>query len=243
MDIYENIVIGNFLYGLGFQLGAGSKGLPHEMAVNLLQQTPLDRPLGDVLIEGASVFRLIEFKRRRNSSDKERAKHWHIRQTLSARPYLADYGLRWHWYVETEVTDRFRSYVRPYLHLLDASRNGTLEAFIQNTANEALSSRDGAKERELFHEYVGHLLRITAYSGEGSGALVFTAGGGDGRTPRFAAVRDIRDLGKLDREVINAYWKADLAQRNEVEAPRQDLAQTQGRGRGRSLSRDYSFEL
>ncbi len=207
------------------------------MAVNLLQQTPLDRPLGDVLIEGASVFRLIEFKRRRNSSDKERTKHWHIRETLNSDPRLAQYGLRWHWYVETEFTDRFRSRVRPSLHLLDPASNGTLEDFIQDTANDALSGRDGKEERKLFHEYIGHLLRITKYSGEGSGALIFAAGGSGGLAPKFAAVRDIRDLGRKDSEVMNAYWEADLAQQNEIEAPRHELTRTQSRSRDRGLSR------
>lgn len=45
MKLYENVVIGNFLYGLGFSIG---RSLPEQRTsvVNLLQQTPADKTLG-----------------------------------------------------------------------------------------------------------------------------------------------------------------------------------------------------
>lgn len=42
------------------------------ICVNLLQQSPMDPPLGDVLIENAGVTRLIAFKREQNDSMKGR---------------------------------------------------------------------------------------------------------------------------------------------------------------------------
>lgn len=44
MDIYENIIIGNFLYSFGAAMGARSHVKELPLSVNLLQQTPLDRP-------------------------------------------------------------------------------------------------------------------------------------------------------------------------------------------------------
>ena len=43
-DIYENIVIGNFLVGFGIGVGLLHSSAPIEpLAVNLLQQTPMDK--------------------------------------------------------------------------------------------------------------------------------------------------------------------------------------------------------
>ncbi|CAM2157911.1 hypothetical protein PT2222_470001 [Paraburkholderia tropica] len=58
MEPYENIVIGNFLYSFGLTVGQLSGEAVRPMCVNLLQQTPLDRPLGDLMFENAGVVRL-----------------------------------------------------------------------------------------------------------------------------------------------------------------------------------------
>jgi hypothetical protein len=42
---YENIVIGNFLFGLGAAIGLNTRGKAQHACVNLLQQTPLDPTL------------------------------------------------------------------------------------------------------------------------------------------------------------------------------------------------------
>jgi|GEM_PF-3203239 len=66
MDIYENIIIGNFLYSFGVAMGGRSDAKELPLLVNLLQQTPLDQGAGDVLVRGARVMRLLEFKRLAN---------------------------------------------------------------------------------------------------------------------------------------------------------------------------------
>src|SRR5262245_44285930 len=54
MKIYENVVIGNFLFALGYALR--DKGRVERLgAVNLLQQTPADRFLGDLLLDFPGV--------------------------------------------------------------------------------------------------------------------------------------------------------------------------------------------
>ena len=52
----------------------GLQAKPEPISVNLLQQTPLDTSLGDVLLAKARVVRLIEFKREANKDRKERAR-------------------------------------------------------------------------------------------------------------------------------------------------------------------------
>lgn len=40
---YENVIIGNFIYGLGLVMGKNPRQI--DSCVNLLQQTPLDKVL------------------------------------------------------------------------------------------------------------------------------------------------------------------------------------------------------
>ena len=51
MKLYENIVIGNFLYGLGFAIAKRTASCDFPSIVNLLQQTPDDAVLGDLLFK------------------------------------------------------------------------------------------------------------------------------------------------------------------------------------------------
>lgn len=68
MKLYENVVIGNFLYGLGVSIGGRLKSGYLPGAVSLLQQTPEDKALGDVLLDFPGTLRLIEFKAQANRS-------------------------------------------------------------------------------------------------------------------------------------------------------------------------------
>jgi len=66
---YENQLLGAFIYALGYEGGRQGRTLP----VNLFQQTPLDRSLGDVVL-GAQRCMAIEFKRRQADIRGERKK-------------------------------------------------------------------------------------------------------------------------------------------------------------------------
>lgn len=46
MNLYENVIIGNFLYGLRFSIAKCTAGRDFPSIVNLLQQTPDDTVLG-----------------------------------------------------------------------------------------------------------------------------------------------------------------------------------------------------
>ena len=64
IEIYENIFIGNFIYILGVQIGMALSHdkIPLPACVNLLQQTPADKYLGDMLASFPGVSFLIEFE-------------------------------------------------------------------------------------------------------------------------------------------------------------------------------------
>ena len=74
MPIYENLVIGSFLYALGLRVGASRLDcLAPDFAVHLTQQTPLDKVFGDVMLAGQTSGQtgqksvaLLEFKRDAN---------------------------------------------------------------------------------------------------------------------------------------------------------------------------------
>lgn len=84
MKLYENITIGNFLFSLGYSIrdkqrdsGMGAAG-----SVNLLQQTPADQLLGDVLVKFSGVVRLLEFKAEGADLRKERGKHAGLKKII-----------------------------------------------------------------------------------------------------------------------------------------------------------------
>lgn len=82
---YENQLIGVFLYGLGAAAALHQgESLPMTDAVSLLQQTPLDQSLADVLLGRASRAYLIEFKRRAAGAKDEIEKRDAILQRMSA---------------------------------------------------------------------------------------------------------------------------------------------------------------
>jgi hypothetical protein len=97
MPIYENLVIGSFLYALGLRVGASRLDcLAPDFAVHLTQQTPLDKVLGDVMLAGQTSGQtgqksvaLLEFKREasREGRWKERSKLLKIEAFLKCPEY------------------------------------------------------------------------------------------------------------------------------------------------------------
>lgn len=120
-DPYENITIGNFIYGLGLTMGRRCKTDSPPVALNLLQQTPADSTLADVLIQFPGAIRLIEFKRKSNNSPKELLKRERIATELTGRKDLVSISRSIHWYIETEPLpaekNEWLTTICPYLDL------------------------------------------------------------------------------------------------------------------------------
>lgn len=206
MKIYENVVIGNFLYGLGFAVRASmNKDAPLPCVVNLLQQTPADRELGDVLLTFPGLVRLIEFKMKGARIEKEKRRHTALTIALSGEnKLLVDTSKCVHWYVEMSArSDQapLISRVVPYLDAftdLDELSPGSLEQLVQKTAREAVLDED-PQSRERARAYLD-LVRLTLGKEDPVGAggllLVMDADGG----MYFAQLQDIVDLNLPDRQ-------------------------------------------
>lgn len=195
MDIYENIIIGNFVFSLGVAFGqlVGNAESP-PAAVNLLQQTPLDTQLGDVLLQGVGVMRLIEFKREGNRSDKEVAKLAHLRRNLEL-PENVDLKIlssHVHWYIETKNQGVLVTKICPYLHFLHTRDRGpSLLDFCSELARELLRPGDPALS-PLFERYLQCLSKSQGEPASGSGGMMlYTDGSG---SLKYVVVDDLRQL-------------------------------------------------
>ncbi|WP_157750865.1 hypothetical protein [Janthinobacterium svalbardensis] len=200
MDIYENIVIGNFLYGLGLAMGGAYQTRQLPLSVNLLQQTPLDRGAGDVLVRGSCVMRLLEFKRSANDDDKEESKLIHLQRSLSnsVNSDLIPVSREVHWFIRSRSEcGNLDLQISPYLDfnkIVESKIN--FGEFIGEMVKEAIGATDDRSA--IFSRY----LRILA---ESQGSIKGSSGGlivsvDDSGLIKYVVVEDLREIGlKLDR--------------------------------------------
>jgi hypothetical protein len=192
------VVIGNFLYGLGVAIGGRLKSGYLTGTVSLLQQTPEDKALGDVLVSFPGIMRLIEFKAAANKSAKEKTRHTILSTTISCRPEMADISRKVHWYVETAPSEHggVEAFFSPYLDAFTAScrpkQHSILEIFIQSLAEDALSNPKIVRPQQE-KDYL-KLVRWSQGVGEtGAGALIVIVGSDGGL--EFVALEDLMELG------------------------------------------------
>lgn len=227
-DPLENIAIGNFLYGLGLSMGQRAGNKAPVGCVNLLQQTSLDRPLGDVFIRFTGAVRLFEFKRSAASKLKELRKLTVLQAAIKNRPDLRALSHQIHWYVETKKGHPdFRITARPYLDMVDR-RMPTLDfdGTIRDVVDQALAARPEVPAT-LVDEY---LKAVALFAGErtgtSSGMLVAVDGKGG---IQWVAVDDIRDLSATPMQLFE---RSRLERQQSLELERERSLR-----RERSLSR------
>ncbi|WP_417454919.1 hypothetical protein [Kiloniella sp.] len=170
MDIYENIIIGNFLVGLGHQIGRINSNLPFN--VNLLQQTPLDKSIGDVLMERADFIKIIEFKRQVNTNKKEQTKHTILSRALNDHK-LHDVSREIHWLVSHQNTEK-ELVVKsaPYLDFNTGLETYSLTELIKDTADE-LTGKNVPKHKAADYEsYIKLLQTLNGRNSDSSGAII-----------------------------------------------------------------------
>lgn len=202
---YENVFIGNFLYGLGLAIGTRRQGRDVPACVNLLQQGPMDPLLGDVLLEFTGTLRLLEFKRSKNKSGKEHDKARLLRAALSSVPELVPVSRAVHWYVQSiEEPDAVESqiYVSPYIDFGTGkpAANTLLSEFVQELADDALNPDTPRIETVLLKEYlkcVGDWNNAGSVSTGGMLVHIDTTG-----TLRYVTLDDIRELLLQHRDYI-----------------------------------------
>jgi hypothetical protein len=210
-------VIGNFLYALGLKIGARRHDyLTPDLAVHLTQQTPLDRVLGDVLLNGLKLVALLEFKRAaaKGGRSKERSNLRKINRFLQLPEYheLKQTSRRIHFYVETgdklEEGRTVPSRVLPYLDLDLRTHDGerTLEELIDDLVLEATSaSALPEMQIEKYQDYLNLVCDSRGLSYNSSPGLLVGVRG-DGQIA-FAQVPDIRDL-RTTYQNIERYQQA-----------------------------------
>jgi hypothetical protein len=200
MKLYENVVIGNFLYALGFAVRARRTTGTSVSVVNLLQQTPDDKRLGDLLLTFPGVVRLIEFKAEANRSAKERARHTVLKNALSAEPRLESVSRKVHWYVKTAPSEPTALTVRivPYLDAFPDgySQYDRLETFIQTLAQDIAGGRPVNLSAEA--DYLEWVRRTQGEGEFGSGGLLLAADA-DGSL-HYAQLLDMSELRLSHRE-------------------------------------------
>lgn len=197
MDIYENIIIGNFLFSLGVAIGARSNtNESPPISVNLLQQTPLDRNTGDVLVRGACAMRLLEFKRLRNDNEKEIAKLRHLEAGLNNQSTvdLIPISRNVHWFIESNNSQsRLAINIRPYLDLENAAIVGpSLDGFIADFVNE--TSKAKIADENTFSRYLNLLALCQGSPNGASGGLIVVFD--EKRVFNYAVIEDLRELGQ-----------------------------------------------
>jgi hypothetical protein len=216
VTIYENIVIGKFLFTLGARMGQQAPTLPIT-GVNLMQQCPLDERFGDVLLGSASICLILEFKRKKSRSKKEIKKRDAIAAEISDQEdpaYVEALSRKLHWYVEIDDVRKgdvaFETRVAPYLDLARPDRHFDLLGFVEQTATQALRPYLPAEDRENFLNYLDFIAQVNdtviAASGKkkrsSSSAFLLTAAP-NGQIKWFVA-NELRYLFMTPRELALA---------------------------------------
>ena len=245
MDIYENIIVGNFLFGLGVKLGTHhSTSRVQPISVNLLQQTPLDQRLGDVVIANMQIFRLIEFKRSANNSRKELIKWRALSDALELKNSydLTVLSRKIHWYVNSdfrEATSKGTSSIQvfSYLDSINQTQSISLSDFVDQTAEEAVTGNLDSQDVWWCKRYVELVASIFGDVSGASGCLLLMVTGSGQLT--YVAVDDIGDLVKtptlvfqrnrerevdLVREQELRYEQRERTREREIEPPSQGLS-------------------
>ena len=195
MKLYENITIGNFLFALGYAIRDLQQGPNAAVtgSINLLQQTPADQLLADVLLSFGGVARLLEFKAEGANLGKERGKHAGIKKVVEDRT-LSSISREVHWYVETKSSaDSLGLLTVPYLDAFprDKARVGRLQDLVQSTA-EAIAYQRSSFSGEKIRQYLLTIKTINGTAASGSGGLLLLAE--PGGVLKFAPLEDMLEL-------------------------------------------------
>jgi hypothetical protein len=243
MKIYESIVIGNFLFALGFAVRArGKSDAITATAINLLQQSPADPLLGDLMMEFPGVVRLIEFKTIENRSPKERARHAVLSSRIIDYPHLESISRAVHWYIETSAkNDDLVATIAPYLDAFPVRRQGhKLEAFISSIADEVASPSEKFS-RENVKSYLRWVQETQGDGKVGTGALLLVAEP-NGKL-HYAALSDLFELRLQHRNWIDYCEKRVLRELSQEQVQgrmnpkEQQIEEEQTRNLGRGMSR------
>ncbi|WP_181359670.1 hypothetical protein [Vibrio splendidus] len=193
MKLYENVVIGNFLYGLGYSLGLSQPEKKQLSVINLLQQTPADKELGDMLLEFPGVVRLIEFKNSASSLEKEKKRCEQLTVAIGDREFLKRISREVHWYVETKPFEEIcLNNIKPYLDAFSVAPSvHTIESFISDITKSVACPRSTILADEL-EAYLALVSKCQGSGKIGTGGLIISVSKGGLRYVQFSDIMELR---------------------------------------------------
>lgn len=219
MDIYENVVIGGFIYALGFR--AGQKAFSMPANINLLQQTPMDKSLADVLIGMPDVYYLLEFKRHANKGTKE------VKKLKFLQRYLEQDNSRYlevsrgtHLYIESELSGedletRCSSYLDFQSELKPVRLERIVEVLLEGTLirDRGITGDECCHYLDLVQQAYKAVDGVEGVSGNSGGFII--VGGTTTGTLKFVTLPDIRQF-TMTREKLEQLQHEQLLQRERV---------------------------
>lgn len=240
---YENVIIGNFIYSLGLAMGRQAR--PVDGCVNLLQQTPADPALGDVVLQFPGVWRLIEFKRYGGDDEKEQVKREMFLAATApdGRAHLHRVSRQVHWYLHSGPDDprdprsSFSMRVRPYLED-ETHVSVSMEVFVQDLVEQA-----GAGHLTDLDELGDYMAVVKTLAGikrfNAGGLLVGVNGGGIAYlpVPNFADLRGTANM--LNERYVEAQKQLSAARELQAARDAELLVQRDQRKLSKSAGREH----
>ena len=198
--LYENVLIGQFIYGLGLCIGKRTQSDCFPAAVNLLQQCPEDSALGDVLLSFPGTLRLIEFQAEDRDKSKERTRQEKLQIILESDCERRHTSRRVHWYFEfsRRSASAFGGFFTPYIDMDFSSPSlpkqaHALNRFIASVADDVLLQPNDNDERiQQEKDYLISVRLCHVGSSSGSGALIVTVGASG--EFHYIVVKDMMEL-------------------------------------------------
>jgi hypothetical protein len=247
-DVLENIIIGVFIDAFGFERGRRYGVKCEPIGVELLQQTPLDSTLGDVLIANSRIVRLIEFKREENKDSKEYSKFMLLSRALNgpALSHLIPLSRKVHWYVLTNFNRPQSSIVVPYLDFLNPNGDRDLAKFVQELTDDIAGPEMDEQESRDLRQYIQAVAQWAGSSRPPAttGGLLFVVNRLG--QPQFLFIRDVRELAMTPRLVVEQR----NVQERRIEMEREDRLrwergmEIEGEDRlRRELKREHTLKL
>jgi hypothetical protein len=160
---YENVLLGAFIFRLGYKMGESGKLQNTPFAANLFQQTPLDTAFSDFMCASKAKGFLLEFKKNWEGRVSERVKEKY--KLLQEQPTLIAQGEKCHLlgYGKDIEHSQGRGDIDilfgNYLEIVSAEREEELKVWSMNYfLQEIIDERIGANSEE-FRDYISNFLK------------------------------------------------------------------------------------
>jgi hypothetical protein len=161
---YENVLLGAFIFRLGYKMGQSRKLENEQFAANLFQQTPLDQVFSDFMYASDARGFLLEFKKSWEGRDSERKKDkYKLMQeqptllALAEKCHLLGYGKD----INSQGSGNIELFFGTYLEVVSAKSEKELKVrwpmkiFLQKIVDEKIGANFGE-----FRDYIRNFLEL-----------------------------------------------------------------------------------